>query len=352
GPGSEAIAVYHVEDLRPEAGLAPGGRVRAILSAPYRDQTYVLVEPSEPIFPRRVVLIQGTRLSTQYWEPELGWDIGQIAFDPESGNLLLLEDSRGEERCSRIRVVESESGQVVQTVETPYLNWTYPGYPGTPFTHRGVLYSWRQGEVASETLVAIRVQTGEAVEPIHLGIRLVNAALDEATGRLFVLDSRGAVRVLNTPSLDVEDTWLRVLSPGFNAIQRAPMAVAGGRLYIADFAQDATLVLDAATGEFLASIPKAGQITADTSRQRVFITEQGVYVVDSSTYQIIDIIPDTVRRDPLLTVPGAIEAHYDPIHGLLFVIMSNNSPGSSASTWLQIYDGATLQRVDRPIRTY
>ncbi|MGB9879660.1 MAG: YncE family protein, partial [Anaerolineae bacterium] len=198
GLDSESVAVYRLEDLRQEAGLAPGGRIQTILSAPHRDQTYVLVEHLQPVPFRRVALIQGARLSAQSWEPEPGWDIGQIAFDSESGNLLLLEDSKGEEQRSRIRVVESESGQVVQTVETPYLNWTYPGYPHVAFVHRGVLYSWRQGEVASETLVAIRMQTGEAVEPIHLGIRLVNAALDEATGRLFVLDSRGAVRVLNT----------------------------------------------------------------------------------------------------------------------------------------------------------
>lgn len=351
GPGSEVIAVYHLEDLRPEAGIAPGGRVKTILSAPHRDQTFVLTESSPPIISRRVVMIRGMRLSTQYWESEPGWDIGQIALDYESGNLLLLEDSTGDKRRSRVRIVEPESGQVLATVLTPYLNWTYPGYPRVAFAYRGLLYSWRQGEVANEVIVAVRLQTGEPAAPLHLGIRLVNAALDGVTGRLFVLDSRGTVRVLRTPALEVEGDWPGVLSAGLEAIQRVPMAAANGQLYVADFAQDATLVLDAATGELLASIPKAGQITADSSRQRVFITNQGVYVVDGTTYQITDIIPDTVRRDPLQTVPGAIEAHYDPLHDLLFVVMTNNSPGSSASTWLQVYDGATLQRLDRPIRT-
>jgi len=349
---SEAIAVYHLEDLRQEAGIAPGGRIQAILSAPHRDQTYVLVEHFQPVPSRRVVLIQGARLTAQSWEAEPGWAIGHIALDHESGNLLLLEDSQGEERRSRIRVVETESGQVVRAVETPYLNWTYAGYPRVAFVHRGVLYAWRQGEVASETLVAIRMESGEAVEPLHVGIRLVNAALDETDGRLFVLDSRGAVRVLDASTLNVEHTWQGVLSPVFSTLQRVPMAVANGNLYIADFSQDATLVLDAATGELLASIPKAGQITADLTRNRMFITDQGVYVVDSTTYQVIDVIQETVRSDPLLVVPGAVEAHYDPVHDLLFVVMSNNSPGSSASTWLQIYDGATLQRVDLPIRAY
>lgn len=351
-PESEVIAVYHLEDLRHEAGIAPGGRVKAILSAPHRDQTFVLTESSGPIISRRVAMIRGMRLSPQYWESEPGWEIGQIALDQESGNLLLLEDSEGEERHSRVRIVKPESGQVLATVLTPYLNWTYPGYPREVFVHRGVLYSWRQGEVANEVLVAIRLQTGEPVEPLYLGIRLVDAALDDATGRLYVLDSRGTVRVLNTSTLDVESTWPSILSPGFDVIQRAPLAVANNRLYVADFAQDATLVLDVATGELLASIPKAGQITADLARQRVFITDQGVYVVDSITCQVTDVIPNTIRRDPLQTVPGAIETHYDPIHDLLFVIMSNNSPGSSASTWLQIYDGTTLQLVDRPICAY
>nr|MBC7245027.1 hypothetical protein [Chloroflexota bacterium] len=352
GPGSEAIAVYHLEDLRHEAGIAPGGRIVTILSAPHRDQTYVLTEPSQPTIPKRVVLIQGTRLSTSYWEPDPGWEIGQIVLDRDSGNLLLLEDSKAEEPQSRIRTVDTGSGQVVRSVNTPYMNWTYVGYPRLVFAHRGVLYSWRQSGVASEMLTAIRMQTGEAAAPIHLGIRLVSAALDDTSGRLFVLDSSGAVHVLDASMLNLLSTWSNILIPGFDAMLRAPMAVANGRLYVADFAQDVTLVLDAATGALVASIPKAGQIAADLPRNRIFITQQGVYVVDSTTYQISGAIQDTVRTDPLLVVPGAIEAHYDQVHDLLFVIMSNNSPGSSASTWLQIYDGATLQRIERPIKAY
>ncbi|MGQ9493814.1 MAG: hypothetical protein ACUVR2_08640 [Anaerolineae bacterium] len=352
GPGSEAIAVYHLEDLRPEAGIALGGRVQTILSTPHRDQTYVLIEPSQPTIPKRVALIQGARLSAQYWEAEPGWEIGQIVLDRDSGNLLLLEDSEVEQPQSRMRVLEIGSEQVVESVNTPYLNWTFAGYPRVAFTHRGLLYSWRQGEAANETLAVIHMPTGEPVMPIHLGIRLVNAALDDTMGRLFVLDSSGAVCVLDTSTLNVLSIWPGVLSPGFDAIRRAPMLAANGQLYVADFARDATLVLDAATGALVAAIPKAGQIAIDVPRNHIFITQQGVYIVDSITYQITHAIPDTVRMDPLLVVPGAIESHYDPSHDLLFVIMSNNSPGSSASTWLQIYDGATLQRTDRPIRAY
>ena len=42
---------------------------------------------------------------------------------------------------------------------------------------------------------------------------------------------------------------------------------------------------------------------------------------------------------------------YDPAFNWVFVTMSNNSPGSSNSSWLQIYDGDTLKRISTTIQT-
>ncbi|MFQ5343407.1 MAG: hypothetical protein ACE5F6_17845, partial [Anaerolineae bacterium] len=110
-------------------------------------------------------------------------------------------------------------------------------------------------------------------------------------------------------------------------------------------------VLDAATGEQVATIPKAGPVTFDASRNRLFVTQQGVFIVDPETYAVVGSIDETVRKTLFSGEPSAISAQYDAAHDLLFVTMSNNSPGSSSSTWLQVYDGETLQRLDTPIKT-
>lgn len=353
-PGAERIAVYRLEDLSVAAAITPGGYLKSLICVPGRDTAYALMEYYTALgAATRVVALQGERQSGQWWDAEPGWVIGQIAWDNDRGHLLLLEDSSGSDAAqSRWRVVHPDgdqprpTGTEYQTLEritTTYLDWVWSGTPA-PLTYRGRLYK------AGEALMEMDLRTGVG-QRIELGLTLVSAALDEETDRLLVLDSTGAVRVVDLARLQAVASWPGTLETGLGGVSRAPLTAAAGRLYVTDYAARLTWVLDASSGARLGAIPKAGQVSVDARRKRLFVTQDGVYVVDGDTFQITGAIQETVTQDPLRAAPGALGTLYDPLHDLLLVTMSDNSLDSSASTWLQAYDGETLTRLERPYET-
>lgn len=342
-PGAELIAAYRLEDLTAVAAITPGGRLRSLVCAPSEGAAYALMEYYTPLGPAsRVVRLQGERLAAQSWEAEPGWNIVHIVWDSESRHLLLLEESTGSDvPLSRVRVMDADTDQTLQTMTLPRLGWSEPGNP-QPFAYRGHLYT------PGETLVATDLRTGLS-QRILVGITLLSAALDETTDRLFVADSAGCIRVVDPFSLQEIANWPEVLEAGPARASPVALTAGGGRLYVSDHSADLTLVLDATTGARLGAIPKAGQVSLDLGHRRLFITRDGVYVADERTYQITHTIDETVRQDPLQIAPSAVQAQYDAQRDLLFVTMSNNAPGSSASTWVQVYEGTTLTRLEPPL---
>ncbi|MDH7487281.1 MAG: hypothetical protein QHJ81_13530 [Anaerolineae bacterium] len=352
-PYATSVAAYRTDDLSKAADIPieQGATVVSLVSDPQHAQVYVLTErhiESEPYTVNEVAVLQGQELAA-VWAADEGLPIAQIVSDELSGHVLLVGEAE-------VRQVDPASGQTVAVTAMP---------PASPYSVAAA-FVWQGGEGKAQTLLyrlthdgvlaPTFLAVGEGLRPaptgasITLGIALISAALDEAAGRLYVLDSRGSVHVLDTASLAVTATWPGVLDPGLNVIGHAPLTVAEGRLYVPDWDHDVTVVLDAATGERLATIPKSGQITLDTGRQRLFLSRDGVTLADAATFQVTGSIADTVRQTQLVE-PSAWATLYDSASDQLFVTMSNNSPGSSASTWLHVYDGKTLTRQDSPIKT-
>jgi len=343
--GGKTIAVYRADDgLARLEDIVLQYSVIALQADPSRPQTYALVEQSTQggVVARVAVLREGG--ASAFWDSDPDYLIGGVVVDEVTGRVLLLADGRQGQtaRSSRIRIVDGDTGEALQRLTMPYLNLAYAR---ANLACADTLYR------LAGTLVPVSLTTGRVGAPVHMDITLVSATLDEGEERLFVLDSAGTVRVLDPTSLLETAAWHGVLDPGYRAIMYAPLAFAGGRLYVSDIDGQVTRVLDPATGEEVATIEKPGQITADRSRDRLFLTNQGVYIVDPSSHQVTGSISETVRAQPMMVSPSAIRAQYDLASDLLFVTMSNNSAGSSNSSWLQIYDGETLARLDTPIDT-
>ena len=331
---SQWITVLRADDLQRVSDIYAGLEIAGLRPDPQRDQTYVLLEQDGEV--RRVGVIRGDVVAS-FWNAPRDLRIRHLVTDGETGDVLLVEhDAVG---GAQVRVIDPDTGETQRTVAVPATEMV------AALAYQGRLYrlSW------DGVLVSVGLDSGATAPPLYLGIGLTSLALDEAAKRLFVLDWTGTLHVLDTATRRETATWKRVLDPGLGVIRHAPLAVAGGRLYVPDFARDTTLVLDASTGKRLAQIPKAGQITVDLRRNRLFVTRQGVYVVDGRTFEVTGAIDETVRKRLLSGEPGAIAARYDPSRDLLFVTMSNNVPGSGARTWLQIYDGENLTRVETDV---
>lgn len=337
--GGNAIFVYRADDLAFVGALEPGAQVFGLVSSPVGQEVYAVVQAfTRPLPVNRVAVIQGDRIVHQ-------WDVGasylafRLAVD-DKGTLFVLEDGvqDGVSR-SQIRAWDTGTGAALRSLALPYMNLAY----STPLMYEGTLLR------LADVLLPIALATGEVGKPMHLGVSIVQMALDEDAGLLYALDSAGVLHVVDTDTMAPVHAW-QVLDTGLDALREGRMTLHGGRVYVADIQADRTLVLDAATGEKLAEIPKAGQVSVDESRKRLFVTSQGVFIADMTTYQVIGSIEGTVRQQKQLYSPGAVETVYDPTKDWLLVTMTNNAAGSGLRTWLDIYDAGTLTRVETPIQ--
>lgn len=338
--GGNAIFVYRADDLAYVGTLEPGAQIYGLVSSATRPEVYAMVQAlTRPLPVNRVAVIQGDRIVHQ-------WDVGSsylaflLAVD-DAGTVFVLEDGvQDDVSRSRISTLDTDTGAVLKSLTLPYANLVY----SRPFVYKGALLR------LANVLLPVDLATGEMGKPLHLGVNVVQMVLDESAGLLFALDSTGALHVVDTATMTRIHTW-QVLDTGLEPLNGGQMTLYGGRLYVADARADRTLVLDAATGEKVAEIPKAGQVSADKSRNRLFVTNQGVFIADMTTHQVIGSIDGTVRQERQLYSPGAIEAVYDAAWDWLFVTMTNNAAGSGARTWLDIYDAKTLARVETPIQS-
>ncbi len=334
------IFAYRADDLTFVGMLEPGAQVYALTASPAGPEVYATVQAfTRQQSVARVVVIRGDAIVAQ-------WDMGEpyysarVAASPDGRVLVLQDGSSGDGMWSRVQIRDAETGAVLKAFSLPYANLTYSA---------GVVYRDRLVRVG-DVLFTADLDTGEVGTPLHLGVGVVQMALDADADSLHVLDSTGVLHAIDLATMarvrsrPIVDTGLESLSDG-------PMTAHGGRLYVADVRGNRTLVLDAATGEKVGEIPKAGQVSVDEARKRLFVTRQGVFIADAASYQIVGSVEGTVREEQQLYSPGAVEATYDPTTDRLYVIMTNNAAGSGARTWLDIYDAKTLARLETPIQS-
>jgi len=341
-PDLKSLLVFRTSDLQREPDLAPGGEVQMLLPDPVLPQTYAVIREYTLLETLTHIAVLRDEAGP-LWRGDTGYRVGRLAMDAATGHLLLLEDSSGYgiEPHSRLRVLSPETGKVAQTFALPYLSMADAA---AAFVHGGQLYR------VGRDMVGIDLASG-SVGPRHpLGIELTSVALDEAADRLAVLDDMATLYILDAQTMRVLHTWPDVLGIGSGHVYIAPLAMSGGRVLVGDMMANRTVVLDAASGEQVATIPKAGEIVPDTRRPRLYLVNQGVYLVNDR-FEITGAIAETVRQGEGMGVPGAVDAMYDAAQDRLLVTMSSNVAGSSRRTWLEVYDAATLRRVLPDVKT-
>lgn len=339
GQANGAVSVYDAETLRHLADVSLGGRIVQIVAHPDRPETYVLSSSPAALGQHtRVITLLGAT-AQQTWDATPGFAIARLAIDDVSGDLLLMEDAQDYQvDRALLRRVPVVSGQE----STQALTRRYFNLAASVLTYQSTVY-----DVRSALVQAIASPTRPLERTIPTGIRLSALQLDEPSGRLFALDDAGAVHVIDVNTWAATAAWPLGFTPNAGY---AAMRLAAGRLYIADLDDDRTLVLDASTGRRLGVVARAGRVAVDEQRNRLFIVREGVQVADARSLQITGAISETVRSS-LMLGPSAFDAFYDSALDAILVYMSNNSPGSSNSSWLQIYHGDTLERLSSPIQS-
>ncbi|MGB9593355.1 MAG: YncE family protein, partial [Anaerolineae bacterium] len=339
--GGNAIFVYRADDLAYIGMVEPGAQVYGLVSSPTAPEVYATVQAftrQQPV--GRVAVIRDERIVRQWDIGEPHPPTGRVVLDDEGQVFLLRDGVQDDVYGSRILALDADTGAVLKSLALPYANLVY----SRPLVYKGTLLR------LADVLLTVDLTSGEIGEPLHLGVNVVQMVRDESAGLLFALDSTGVLHVVDTAAMTRVHAW-QVLDTGLEPLQGGQITLYGGRLYVADVRTDRTLVLDAATGEKVAEIPKAGQVSVDKPRNRLFVTNQGVFIADMATHQIIGSIDGTVRQERQLYSPGAVEAVYDAAQDWLLVTMTNNAAGSGARTWLDIYDAKTLTRLDTPIQS-
>ncbi|MFQ5857280.1 MAG: hypothetical protein ACE5LU_16865 [Anaerolineae bacterium] len=336
-PNADIVAVYRTDDLQKVADILPGGQPMDVIASSDSPQAYLMLH-GRADSPDKVAVIEGKQV-IRVWQPETGFSIQGVIRDDVHDRAFLWETDYATEY--RLRAVDPISGQTLDTISLP----THSITESAVSAGRLHLVTW------NNVFVSVAVDSGDVESIVRLGVTLRDALVDQESGRLFVIDSAGTVHVLDAASLRQVDTWSRIVGTGTEYIYAAPLSAVGGHLFVPDYDADETAVVEIATGERVARIPRAGQVTFDSARNRLFVTRQGVFIVDPETYTVVDSIDDTVRKTLFSGEPSAMAAEYDAKHDLLFVTMTNNVPGSSARTWLQIYHGETLQPLDTNIKT-
>lgn len=338
--GGNAIYVYRMDNLAFVGMLDPGAQVYGLAASPTGPEVYATVQA----FTRhqsvgRVAVIRDDRIAAQ-WDIGEPYYTGRIVVD-DNGRVYLLQDGvQDGVSQSRIQILDPATGTTIHTIMLPPANLVY----STPFVINGKLVR------LSDVLFTVDIRSGEIGEPLHLGVSVVQMALDGESGILYALDSAGVVHVVNTATMIPVHAW-PLLDTGLGRLYEGQMTLHGGRLYAADFRTDRTLVLDANTGDKMAAIPKAGQVSVDEARKRLFVANQGIFIADMDTHQLIGSVEGTVRQDRQLYSPGAVGSVYDPTRDRLLVTMTNNAAGSGARTWLDVYDAKTLARLETPIQS-
>ena len=214
--------------------------------------------------------------------------------------------------------------------EEPWLE----GSPPDVFESYGdqLLALTRSGNAQLSTLAA------DSLRPVGrtiLGVQLLDMALDEDTGTLYVADNHQRIHVVSAG-----DGRERAIWQG-----KAPLALdaRNGRLYVNS--SEGVQALDKQTGQVRASYPQAGAIAADPARDLVYLVDRGVTMYDRLGRPVAPLTSTFPIPQGFSPNPYAVAAWVNPVTGDLAVAMNNGTPGSNNSTYLRLYPPG----VDRPI---
>ncbi len=170
---------------------------------------------------------------------------------------------------------------------------------------------------------------------------IVTGEVEGTTGLAYFLDSAGRLHVFDGASLEVVAS-AQALAP-LEEGKPYDLAVDGemGRVYVANGAREETLILDGETLSPLGRIDAYGTITVDPITHRLYIARVGVYVADGERGEIIDQMEETIPEEGTEIysgVPRGVEVYINPGNRHLYIMMYNNTPGSNARWWLDLYD--------------
>lgn len=170
---------------------------------------------------------------------------------------------------------------------------------------------------------------------------IVTGEVEGTTGLAYFLDSAGWLYVVDGASLEVVAS-AQPLAP-LEEGKPYDLAVDGemNRVYVADGAREEILILEGKTLSPLGRIEAYGRITVDPTTHRLYIARVGVYVADGERGEIIDRIEEAIPEEGTEIYSGVhrgVDVYINPVNRHLYVMMDNNTPGSNARWWLDLYD--------------
>jgi photosystem II stability/assembly factor-like uncharacterized protein len=203
----------------------------------------------------------------------------------------------------------------------------------------GLLYaaysSW------SDYVLAIDPGSG-ATEAIYTALALSDALADAGSGRLYVLDDSGRLRVLSlaehnqVAEVDTGYNLMRGRTTGYGQLSLDP---GRGRLYIGG---DPVRVLSTDSLEVTGSLNGRGQITADPGSDRLYLTPPCTCRVEQCNTLILsaETLTGTQRLFPKLdpmTAPCVVATQLDSENQLLYAQIYNGVPGSNSGNYYSVF---------------
>jgi photosystem II stability/assembly factor-like uncharacterized protein/DNA-binding beta-propeller fold protein YncE len=194
----------------------------------------------------------------------------------------------------------------------------------------------------SSYVLTIDPATGSA-EPIYTALTVADALADPATGRLYVLDDAGTLRVL---SLDGYKQIARVetgfnLLPGhYGSYGQLSLDPSRNRLYIDG---DPLRIVDTGSLQMIAHPDVGGQVTPDPTSDRVYLTPPCQCRLEQCNTLILSAETLTGTEtlfppeDPF-TAPCVVSTSLDPDNQLLYARIYNGTPGSNSGDYFTVFD--------------
>jgi photosystem II stability/assembly factor-like uncharacterized protein/DNA-binding beta-propeller fold protein YncE/predicted small lipoprotein YifL len=195
----------------------------------------------------------------------------------------------------------------------------------------------------SSYVLTIDPATGSA-ESIHTALTVADALADPATGRLYVLDDGGTLRVL---SLAGYRQTARV-ETGFNPLPgyyddsygQLSLDPSRNRLYVDG---DPLRVVDTGSLQMIAHPDVGGQVTPDPTSDRVYLTPPCQCRLEQCNTLILSAETLTGTEtlfppeDPF-TAPCVVSTSLDPDNQLLYAQIYNGTPGSNSGDYFSVFD--------------
>lgn len=176
-----------------------------------------------------------------------------------------------------------------------------------------------------------------------LGRRVVAAAVWPETGWVYALDASGGLHVLDRVGLEVFEDCPDLLGsahPGLTVANDVDIILdtQRGRLYVADRLTGQLHIIEAATLEWVGTLPLAGTLALDVAAGRLLVTDGVVWVLDVSDLEALPALPAA----PTLTfgLAAARAAVFDG--GRLYVLLADHT-ADARRVLFRAFDPATLR---------